>query len=249
MKSPWLPFAQRRDDPRLRLFCFAHAGGGASLFRRWHEALPPAIEVHPVQLPGRETRFGDERHTRVVELARELADVLQPLLDRPYALFGHSLGALVSYALTREQRARGARLPERLLLSGSSGPQLPRLRILHDMSEAELIDALREMNGTPAAVLDSPEMRALFLPLLRDDFELVETYRVEPDDPLDLPFSLIGSPEDAEVPTERLLAWEAHSLQACEHRVVPGGHFFPATHEAELVASVAEALAPHLVPA
>jgi len=249
VNSPWLPFAHRQDDPRLRLFCFAHAGGGASLFRRWHAALPESVEVHPVQLPGRETRFRDERYTRVPQLAHELADVLAPLLDRPYALFGHSLGALVSHGLACEQRARGERLPERILISGSSGPQLAPRRRLHDLSDEALVAALRDMEGTPPQVLDNAELLSLFLPLLRADFELVETYQVEPTTPLALPFTLIGSADDLEVPPERLAAWAAHSSQPAHEVRVQGGHFYPATHESELVAVVAEALAQHLVGA
>jgi len=248
VSSPWLPYPTPRAAPALHLFCLPHAGGGASLFRGWHERLPPEVEVHPVQPPGREARLGERAHTRIEPLAAELADVLEPHLGAPYALFGHSLGALICCALARERRARGLSLPVRMFLSGASAPHLEPLRRLHDLEEEELVEALREMEGTPESLFAKAELRALFLPLLRADFELVETYRCPEGEPLPVPFVLLGGERDQEVPRERLAAWSVHTSAGAQLELLPAGHFYPLTHEAELTSLVGAALALDCLP-
>src|SRR5690349_236164 len=99
--GPWLACVRPRPRSSVRLFCFAHAGGGASFFRGWAAGLPESVEVSPVQLPGRETRFREPPFTRLGQLTEALAEALRPHLDRPFAFFGHSLGALVAFELAR----------------------------------------------------------------------------------------------------------------------------------------------------
>src|SRR5262245_41626934 len=132
--DPWLPFRRPSPSARLRLYCFPFAGGGASIFRLWPDALPASVEVCSVQPPGRETRFREAPFARMAPLVAVLADVLLPELERPYALFGHSMGALIAFELAREQRRRRARPPEQLIVSGRGAPHLPaRLTPLHNL--------------------------------------------------------------------------------------------------------------------
>ena len=122
----WFAFQAPRPDARLRLFCLPYAGGGASFYRPWIERLAPDVHVHPVQLPGREARLREHAFERIEPLIASLADVLGAHLDRPFALFGHSMGALIAFELARELRRRQAPVPVRLLVSGHPAPQLPR---------------------------------------------------------------------------------------------------------------------------
>src|SRR5450631_3469513 len=119
----WLPSLRTRSRGRLRLFCFPYAGGGASLFHAWSEHLPPEIEVCPIQLPGREARLSEQAFSQVDTLLAALVPILLPYLDKPYAFFGHSMGALISFELARMlQRDALARPPLRLIVSGRRAP-------------------------------------------------------------------------------------------------------------------------------
>src|SRR5262249_13687929 len=122
-RERWLACARPRPQADIRLFCFPYAGGGASVFRGWADGLPASVEVCPVQLPGRGTRFREPAFTRLPPLIEALAESLRPHLDRPFAFFGHSLGALVAFELARYLHQHQGREPVRLFVSGCGGPQ------------------------------------------------------------------------------------------------------------------------------
>jgi medium-chain acyl-[acyl-carrier-protein] hydrolase len=124
--SSWIQYGQRKPSVRLRLFCFPYAGGSASLYRGWSERLPAEVEVCPIQLPGRENRLLEKPFSQLQPLVEALGEALLSYLDEPYAFFGHSMGALISFELTRLLRREGCvRLPERLLVSARCAPHLP----------------------------------------------------------------------------------------------------------------------------
>ena len=217
------------QDPRtgFRLFCFPYAGGGASFFRTWPERLRPAIEVCTIQLPGREERLAETPFHRLVPLIDALVDVLSPYMDLPFAFFGHSLGSLISFELTRRLRRQKAPCPLQLFVSGRRAPQIPDPDPpIHQLPDEEFIEALRRFNGTPKAVLDNPELMELFLPLLRSDMCLSETYIYDHEDPLDCPISAFGGSEDPEVGREELAAWRDQTRSMFNMQLFPGDHFF-----------------------
>jgi surfactin synthase thioesterase subunit len=226
--SGWtVPCGTHRGEPRVRLLCFPYAGGAASAFRPWGDVLPPDIEVHAVQLPGREWRLKEEPFRRVEPLVEALLGALDPLLDRPVAFFGHSLGALVAYELARGLRRTGRPVPAHLFVSAYRAPHLPQTEPpLHDAPDEVFRTSLRTLDGTPEELLGNEELMALVLPTLRADFELSDRYEHVPEPPLTTPISAFGGLGDLVTPRERLEPWAEHTAAAFKLRMVPGGHFF-----------------------
>jgi len=217
------------QDPQtcFRLFCFPYAGGGASIFRTWPQRLPPDIEVCAIQLPGRENRLKETPFAKLSPLIDALADVLYPYMDFPFAFFGHSLGSLISFELTRRLRRQKAPCPLQLFVSGCRAPQIPDPDPpIHQLPDAEFTEEMRRFKGTPKAVLDNPELMEVFLPLLRSDVGLYETYIYDHEAPLDCPISAFGGLEDEEVSREELAAWYAQTRSRFNIQMFPGDHFF-----------------------
>lgn len=226
--TPWLAHLKPRPVARLRLFCFPYAGGSAAIYRTWSERLPAEVEVLPVELPGRASRFREPLLRRVDDVVRGAAEALGPLFDRPYAFFGHSMGALLAFELARQLAASGRAMPARLLVSARRAPHLADddEPPIHSLPEPELLAKLRELNGTPEEALQHPELMQMLLPLLRADFEVNETYEYRDGAPLAVPISVFGGVEDEEVPRETLDAWREHTTAGCLVRILPGDHFF-----------------------
>ncbi|WP_078843430.1 thioesterase II family protein [Streptomyces albus] len=211
----------------VRLFCLPHTGGGAALYRAWAERLAPAVDVVSIRLPGRENRFRETPYRRLDELVEALAQAVEPLLDRPHAWFGHSMGALIGYELCRTLRDRGLREPERLLVSGRRAPHLPSRRPqVHDAPARDLVAHLRELNGTPAEVLDDAAALSALLPMVRADFAVSETYRWRERRPLRCPVLVLGGRDDILATPGELAGWREHSTADCEVRMFDGGHFY-----------------------
>lgn len=176
-------FGKLRSSPhtRLRLFCFPYAGGSSLIFRQWPQYLPSAIEVCPVHLPMRHNRMHEAAPTRLLTLVESIAHAIRPLLDMPFAFFGHSMGAIISFELARTLRAQGAGEPAHLFASGHRAPQLPNPVLpMYNLPDSELLKEINRLNGTPPEVLEHPELMQLMLPLLRADFEAIETYSYSP---------------------------------------------------------------------
>ncbi len=225
----WLPFRRpRATPPALRLFCFPNAGGAASMFRRWtRDALPAAIEVCPVQLPGRESRLSEAPFTRISPLIDTLEGVIRPHLDLPFVFFGHSMGATVLYELTHRLTASGGPLPERLVVAGRRAPHIPDDNDpVHVMADAELIQRLRDYGGTPNEILDNREIMGLVLPAIRADFEVIETHAFASRAPLSMPIEVLGGDGDVDAPQAHLEAWSEHTQASCRVQMFSGGHFF-----------------------
>ncbi|MCL7376734.1 alpha/beta fold hydrolase [Streptomyces sp. 35G-GA-8] len=215
------------SDAPVRLFCLPHTGGGAALYRDWAERLAPSVDVVSIRLPGRESRFRQAPYRRLDELVEALVLAVEPLLDRPHAWFGHSMGALIGYELCRKLRELGLREPERLVVSGRRAPHLPsRQRRFHDAPDGDLVAHLKELNGTPAEVLESPAALSALLPMVRADFAVSETYRWRADRPLDCPVLVLGGRDDALADPGELAGWREHSTADCAVLMFDGGHFY-----------------------
>jgi medium-chain acyl-[acyl-carrier-protein] hydrolase len=227
----WIVRPKANPRSRLRLFCIAHAGGGASAFRGWAEALPPEVEVCPVQLPGRESRFGEKPFDRLDPLVTALADAVHPLLDLPWALFGHSNGALIGFELSRMLRSRGRSGPRHLFASGRRAPDVPAQDPpIGHLPDDEFLADLGELGGLPRELLENREIMQILLPVLRADVALHETFEFREEAPLDCPITAYGGVADAKVTREAIEAWGRHTRGPFVVRMFPGGHFF---HQSE----------------
>ncbi|MFN3647975.1 MAG: thioesterase II family protein [Armatimonadota bacterium] len=225
----------------MRLVCFPHAGAGASSFFAWGQALPPEIEVCSALMPGRESRIAEVPFTRMAPLVERLATALEPWLDRECAFFGHSLGALVAFELARELARRGLPLPRRLFLSGRRAPTLPlEGDLLHPLPDEELVEQIRvRYGGIPREILNEPELVRYFLPVIRADVELFETYTCEPGPPLACPFSLYNGRDDHQVSETGVEAWRQLTSAGFEARRFPGGHFYLHEYRQEVLTALA----------
>ncbi|MGE3267186.1 MAG: thioesterase II family protein [Chloroflexota bacterium] len=234
---------------RLRIFCLPHAGTGASHFRAWQRLMPDDVTVYGVQLPGRESRLREPPHRRLVELVGVLAEVIRPHLDVPFALFGHSMGSWISFELTRELRRRFGAEPVHLFLSGRRAPQLPGPHsTIHHLPDAAFIYALTDRySGIPDAFLREPELLQIFLPTLRADLAMVETYRYAEDAVLECPVSVFGGLDDISVSRAELAAWRDQTRGPFRLQMFPGNHFFVQTAREALARTVAASL-PAAVP-
>jgi medium-chain acyl-[acyl-carrier-protein] hydrolase len=234
--SGWLGRPAPNPEAALRLFCFPYAGGTSLIYRAWPKLLPRAIEVCAVQLPGRGERLSEPAYTNIADLVRALADALLLRLDKPFALFGHSMGALISFELARELRRRAAPPPLHLFVSGRRAPQIERSRPpTYDLPDEEFLLDLRRLNGTPLEVLEHPELMRLLLPLLRADFAVCQTYVYSPEPPLDCPITAFGGLHDGGVPREHVEAWREQTAAAFSVRMLPGDHFFLRTQQHPLL--------------
>jgi medium-chain acyl-[acyl-carrier-protein] hydrolase len=238
-------FNRPRPNPNasLRLFCFPYAGGSATIFRPWPDLMLRSVEICAVNIPGRLARLLEEPFTRLAPLVDALAQVITPWTDRPFAFFGHSMGALISFELSRKLRTIGAPLPERLFISGRRAPHLPDPDpYRHTYPDHQFIEELGRLNGTPPEVIANPELMQLMLPLLRADFSLCETYEYRPEPPLPCPLTAFGGLQDPEVPPESLEAWSQHTTCAFGLRLFPGDHFFLNSARDSLLTVIAQEL-------
>jgi len=227
----------------LRLFSFPFAGGGARAFSDWPGRLPSEVELFAAQLPGREGRFKESPYNRLVDLVRDLAAAIAPHTDVPYAFFGHSMGALVAFSLARELRRMAAPGPQLLMVSGRRAPQLPDSDPpIHALPEEEFLQEIRELNGTPEAVLQNQELLQLLLPILRADFAVCETYQYVPDAPLSCPIIAFGGTEDPDAPEEDIAAWSHQTTGTYRQRMFPGDHFYLLDQGAPLLQEISRQL-------
>ena len=234
--TPWTVQPARRPEVALRLFCLPYAGGGASVFRGWADALSAHIDVCPIQLPGHESRLREKPFDSVPPLVKALAEALQPELDRPFALFGHSMGAVIGFELARYLRCEYQLVPCHLFVSGHRAPHLadPEPPLYTLPTPAFIEGLMQRYNGIPTVILRDSELMQLFLPVLRADVTLLETYLYADDQPLDCPISAYGGLQDSRANAEALGAWQKHTRSAFNLRMFLGGHFFLQT-DRELV--------------
>ncbi|HEX8652349.1 MAG TPA: thioesterase II family protein [Pyrinomonadaceae bacterium] len=244
--TPWLACSDRNPQANLRLFCFPYAGGGAHLFRSWPDQLPVTIEVCPVQLPGRERRLNEPCFTRLPSLVEAAARALLPHLKKPFALFGHSMGTLISFELARLLRRELGIEPVHLFVSGCAAPQIPGRAepLTYNLPEPEFLRELQRLNGTPKAVLDHPEMMQLMMPILRADFEVTQTYAYATDAPLGCPITAFGGLHDQDVTRADLEAWREQTTASFSLRMFPGDHFFLHPAQSLLLRTLAQQLQP-----
>jgi surfactin synthase thioesterase subunit len=247
-QTPWVIVPAPRPEARLRLYCLPYAGSGAGLYRPWSEQLDERIEVRAISLPGRERRFVEPALTSVKELASLLVAALRPALDPPFAIFGHSLGALIGFETARLLAATGD-APVRLLVSGARAPDQPNVGgDFHRMPDDEFKRGVGRLGGTPPELLAHQDFLEMMLPTLRADFTAAETYHHEVGAGQPFPITAFGGDRDPIVKPANLERWSAHTTAGFRMHVLPGDHFFVTSARAQLLELVRRELAPQLSP-
>jgi surfactin synthase thioesterase subunit len=236
----WLAGLGRQPTASYRLYCFPYAGGSAFAFRDWVAAQ---LEICPVLLPGRDKRSGESAYTRLTLLAEHISEALP--VERPYALFGHSMGATLAFETARTLRRKGRPAPKYLFCSGCIAPHLRsrgRQKLRHLMKDEELINELRFLQGTPEEVLGDHSLMHMLMPTLRADFESVEMYHYEESPALECPIAVFGGTRDLEVNREELTAWRQHTRSHFSIRMLAGDHFFLHEHRVTMLYDIRAAL-------
>jgi medium-chain acyl-[acyl-carrier-protein] hydrolase len=244
----WISLPKKNANSAVRLFCFHHAGSGGASFRDWPKLLPSSIEVATIHLPGREGRFGEPCFRRMTDLVSALVPEITPYLDRPFATFGHSMGSLVSYDLVRELRARGLPQPLYFFASGRKAPGIAKPGShFHELPDELFLRAISmRYLGVPEAIRKDKKLMEIFVPILKADIEVIETYEYTPQTPFNFPVSAFGGKQDVELGEEGLSGWSAITNDTFKKQMFEGDHFYLFGNEASrasLLQSIAEDLA------
>jgi surfactin synthase thioesterase subunit len=233
----WFRIPQERPHAAARLFCLPPAGAAASIYWSWSDPLGPGIEVHAVQLPGRENRFSEPP---VVDPAA-VAAALTGAIDRPYALFGHSLGGRLAFEVIRLLRADGVPLPQVLYVAGSRAPDLVAhgpLDGLSRLSDQELLARLVRDGSLPPHIAAARHLWDMFVPMLRADFGWIDNYRYTEQPPLPVPIVAVAGSRDRAVPADQMTGWRRHTSAGFVLHKMDGDHFFPQQRGDEVAALI-----------
>lgn len=223
----WFPKLGNSPNASCRLFCFPYAGGSSFIFNSWSKTIAENVELVAIQLPGRANRMTEKPFTNVESLVEVLTEKILPFTSMPFAFFGHSMGAIISYELAVNLMKEVSIEPIHLFVSGRSAPHLAaREKITYNLPDKEFIKEIAKLNGTPKEILQNAELLELLFPLLRADFELVETYGFKNHAPLNCPISAFGGSDDDEVPVEDVKAWKQHTVSDFKLNILEGDHFF-----------------------
>ncbi|MEV0430523.1 alpha/beta fold hydrolase [Micromonospora sp. NPDC050495] len=229
------------SDRRPLVIALPYAGGGAAAFTEWRTLLDGDCALLPVHLPGRERRFQERPYRRMTHLVRDLVEEVGPLMDRRVVFWGHSMGAAVSVALTIELARQGTPPPAHVIVSGAGSPDRRDAKdLVHVLDDERLAARLRQYEGTPHEVLENLDLLNLVLPVIRADFELLETWSRPRPAPLQTPLTVLYGKEDRSVSEYQVDGWPSYSDRPVDLRPFAGGHFFIRAHVAEIAEIVRE---------
>jgi len=230
--SAWVSVSPSHGPKVARLFCFPFAGGGAAAYFRWPGLILSGVEVVRIHLPGRETRLKEPLFERLALLVETLSAELLHWMDGPFAFYGHSMGALLAFELARTLRRKYDLLPIHLFASGFRAPQLsPSDSPFSHLPDAEFIQRVNQWGGLPDLVVQNEELMQIFLPILRADFKIIESYIYNEEAPLACPISAFGGLSDPKVDREKIIAWKMQTSKEFTAHFFLGGHFF--LHDSE----------------
>lgn len=222
----WLVTHNALPNPRMRLFCFPYSGGAAHVFSKWPERLSNDVEVVAIQPPGRSNRFTEPLISTIEPMVQGATEAMRSKLDKPFAVFGHSLGAAVAFEVCKRLEAEGFQ-PEVFIPSGRNAPHVETdKKPLHQLSDQEFIEEIKTFNGTPAEVLDNPELMELMVPILKADFGISETYQPDLTHQVKSRINAFGGNRDPHVEDEGIDGWGQYTASSFESNILDGDHFF-----------------------
>ena len=232
VKNKWLFVPQNKVAPDIRIICFPYAGGSSATYMQWKNELPKNVELVIIQAPGKGARMFEPLHHSMSELIDDLLQHISPVLEKPYVLLGHSLGSRVAFELMVKLQERGSPLPEHFFALGSRGPHIySEEEISYKLPDAEFIEHIKTLNGTPQEILDNQEMMKFLMPILRADFKISETYTYKGTATFDIPLSVLGGIEDKAVSLYQLQSWKGFFSKPMDLHQLAGDHFFIDTNK------------------
>jgi medium-chain acyl-[acyl-carrier-protein] hydrolase len=227
MNNEWFVIPKPNVNADLKLICFPYAGGSASTYLPWIKNLPDNVELIIIQAPGRGTRMGELAYSDMQTLIGDLVKIIPSVLNKPYILFGHSLGSRIAFELMSQLKKLSHALPQHFIASGSRGPHHKSMKEpIYDLPDDEFIEELKGLNGTPQAVLENKELMELFLPLLKADFEIANRYYYTEKACFDCPITVFGGEYDVDICLSKLSSWGTFFETDADVHLFPENHFF-----------------------
>jgi surfactin synthase thioesterase subunit len=239
----WIRSYHPASSDATRLVCLPHAGGSASFFFPVSRALSPAIDVLAVQYPGRQDRRSEACVDDIHELAGQIFNAFGPWTGRPVAIFGHSMGGCLGFELARMAEQKAGVVVSYLFVSGRRAPSWHRHETVHLRDDEGMLEDVRRLSGTDARVLGDEELLQAALPAIRSDYKAAETYIYQPGPKLNCPIMAFAGDEDPKMTIDEARAWAEHTTGDFDLNVYPGGHFFLAQHQSEILRMISERLA------
>ncbi|QLE41164.1 SDR family NAD(P)-dependent oxidoreductase [Nostoc sp. C052] len=240
--SDWLVFPKPNPDACLRLFCFPYLGGSTSEFLPWSDNLPADVEVCAVKLPGSKDFLGKQSFDELTSVIKILVEVLVPYLDKPFAFYGHSLGALISFELARQLRRENSKTPAHLFVGASQAPQIPYLHpSVEKLPEFEPVKGV-SINDLPQLYRDNTELLELLPLLLKEVTLLAEKYSYTEEEPLNCPISVFGGMQDNVITEDLLSAWREQTCSNFKLQMLSGNHLFLHSSQHLLLQAISEEL-------
>lgn len=238
-----VPLGPQPANPVLQVVAVPFAGGGANGVHGWCAAAPSNCGFHVVELPGRAGARDVERFTSATEAAAEIVDAIVGVATRPFALMGHSMGALLTYLVAQELQRQGQRMPAHLFVSGFRAPHLPDPRpVTATMTDEDFVAELARLGGMLPDVLENEELMSILLPVLRDDFRLVESYVHDACEPLICPITAFAGTEDLEASADQMQSWDQFTRRRFRLQVCDGDHFFIQARGSPAITTIRETL-------
>lgn len=232
----WYLEYEKKPNATIRLFCFHHSGGGASAYYPWLELLSPNIELIAIQLPGRENRFSQPLNNNLKDIITQLSEGFCTYKDKPFFVFGHSLGGLLSFEFIKSIREVYSLCPCHIIVSATKAPHFPfRMKHLSKLNDAALKEELKVYDGIDERILHHDELLELFLPIIRSDFSIYENHNHSNSEPFFCDILALSGDHDHTVAQEETLAWSAYTTGKFEHLSFHGGHFFTKNYQKRIV--------------
>ena len=211
---------------KLNLICLPYAGGTKHSFRYLNKSILENVNIHSYDYPGHGNRIKESCLTDMNDIVDDIYSQIQPLLNKPYAIYGHSMGAILSYLLTRKIELNKLNLPLHVFVSGTDAPSVRHKKELrYSLPKDQFIEKLKKLGGMPDEILENEELLGFFEPILRSDFKAVETFKYSKQNPLEVPITvMIGDGEELE--EEDVLKWQDETVHQLDVYTLKGGHFF-----------------------